>query len=125
MFGPKKPAEPVCGFDKKPCLREGCVHFVELQGKDPQKGDTLGKGCAFIANLHIQIANNRLMLGMQADTESMRNEVVKSVTGMQVATVGAIESMLAGLRGVEEAARRAALAAFDRGDTRQGRTLDG
>lgn len=47
MFGRRKEVK-VCGFDKKPCIKDECVHWVHVYGTDPQKGTPIDEAkCAF------------------------------------------------------------------------------
>ena len=102
MFGKKTIGGKLCGFDKKPCIKERCVHWVHLYGVDPQTGNPVDEfGCSFAWQPILQIETASEVRKMTAATETLRNVLAEHTKRMNV-----IES--ARNRIFESAAERAA-----------------
>lgn len=75
MFG-RKDDGPLCGFDKKPCLKERCVQWVHLRGDHPQSGEALDLAdCALKWLPILLIENAKEVRQTAAAVESQRNVV--------------------------------------------------
>jgi hypothetical protein len=72
----------VCPFLRKPCIGADCKLYVQLSGTDPQTGAAIdGWDCAFVWNIQALLDVRRTvgsgLTGVQAATESFRNEVIR------------------------------------------------
>tara|TARA_R100001129_G_scaffold184909_2_gene171281 strand:+ start:622 stop:1086 length:465 start_codon:yes stop_codon:yes gene_type:complete len=69
----------MCPLLKKKCIKHRCIWFNMLQGKHPQSGvDVHEWGCSIAWLPLLLVENSRNTMGVQAATESFRNEMVKS-----------------------------------------------
>ena len=69
----------MCPLLKKKCIKHRCIWFNMLQGKHPQTGiDVHEWGCSIAWLPLLLVENSRNTMGVQAATESFRNEMVKS-----------------------------------------------
>ena len=81
MFDPSKK----CPKFKKQCLQHGCTHFIALRGTDPQTGQPIDEwGCADVWQVVAQLEGNKEMRQTAAAVESLRNEVVRHQSGLEV-----------------------------------------
>jgi len=67
-----------CPLLNKKCIKHQCVWYNMLQGKHPQTGlDVQEWGCSIAWLPLLLVENSSKMTGVQAATESFRNEMVK------------------------------------------------
>ena len=67
-----------CPLLNKKCIKHQCVWYNMLQGKHPQTGlDVQEWGCSIAWLPLLLVENSAKMTGVQAATESFRNEMVK------------------------------------------------
>ena len=68
-----------CPLLKKKCIKHRCIWYNMLQGKHPQTGlDVQEWGCSIAWLPLLLVENSRNTMGVQAATESFRNEMVQS-----------------------------------------------
>ena len=68
-----------CPLLKKKCIKHRCVWYNMLQGKHPQTGlDVQEWGCSIAWLPLLLVENSKNTMGVQAATESFRNEMVQS-----------------------------------------------
>ena len=73
-----------CPFLKKKCIKHKCIWYNMLQGKNPMTGaDVHEWGCSIAWIPLLLVENSRSITGVQAATESFRNEMVDSNKAMQ------------------------------------------
>ena len=81
----KKSDTPLCPFLNKPCLKHGCVMWTHVAGMNPQTGQPMDHwDCTFKIMPLLMVDQVRHLNGVQAATESNRNETVK--TGHNIMT---------------------------------------
>lgn len=69
----------MCPLLKKKCIKHRCIWFNMLQGKHPQSGIDVNEwGCSIAWLPLLLVENSRNTMGVQAATESFRNEMVQS-----------------------------------------------
>jgi len=67
-----------CPLLQKKCIKHQCIWYNMLQGKHPQTGlDVQEWGCSIAWLPLLLVENSAKMTGVQAATESFRNEMVK------------------------------------------------
>ena len=67
-----------CPLLQKKCIKHQCLWYNMLQGKHPQTGlDVQEWGCSIAWLPLLLVENSAKMTGVQAATESFRNEMVK------------------------------------------------
>lgn len=67
-----------CPLLQKKCIKHQCLWYNMLQGKHPQTGlDVQEWGCSIAWLPLLLVENSSKMTGVQAATESFRNEMVK------------------------------------------------
>jgi hypothetical protein len=67
-----------CPLLQKKCIKHQCLWYNMLQGKHPQTGlDVSEWGCSIAWLPLLLVENSAKMTGVQAATESFRNEMVK------------------------------------------------
>tara|TARA_R100001510_G_C7629128_1_gene188356 strand:+ start:508 stop:945 length:438 start_codon:yes stop_codon:yes gene_type:complete len=67
-----------CPLLNKKCIKHQCVWYNMLQGKNPQTGlDVQEWGCSIAWLPLLLVENSAKTMGVQAATESFRNEMVK------------------------------------------------
>ena len=67
-----------CPLLNKKCIKHQCLWYNMLQGKHPQSGlDVQEWGCSIAWLPLLLVENSAKMTGVQAATESFRNEMVK------------------------------------------------
>jgi len=67
-----------CPLLNKKCIKHQCLWYNMLQGKHPQTGlDVQEWGCSIAWLPLLLVENSAKMTGVQAATESFRNEMVK------------------------------------------------
>ena len=72
-----------CPLLKKKCIKHKCLWYNMLQGKHPQTGlDVQEWGCSIAWIPLLLVENSSKMTGVQAATESFRNEMVKGQSVM-------------------------------------------
>lgn len=72
-----------CPLLNKKCIKHQCVWYNMLQGKHPQTGlDVQEWGCSIAWIPLLLVENGKQTVGVQAATESFRNEMVKSQNAM-------------------------------------------
>lgn len=72
-----------CPLLNKKCIKHQCIWYNMLQGKHPQTGlDVQEWGCSIAWIPLLLVENGKQTVGVQAATESFRNEMVKSQTAM-------------------------------------------
>ena len=72
-----------CPLLNKKCIKHQCVWYNMLQGKNPQTGlDVQEWGCSIAWIPLLLVENSSKMVGVQAATESFRNEMVKGQSVM-------------------------------------------
>ena len=72
-----------CPLLQKKCIKHQCLWYNMLQGKHPQTGlDVQEWGCSIAWLPLLLVENSAKMTGVQAATESFRNEMVKSQNAM-------------------------------------------
>jgi aldehyde:ferredoxin oxidoreductase len=72
-----------CPLLQKKCIKHQCLWYNMLQGKHPQTGlDVSEWGCSIAWLPLLLVENSAKLNGVQAATESFRNEMVKSQTAM-------------------------------------------
>ena len=72
-----------CPLLNKKCIKHQCVYYNMLQGKNPQTGlDVQEWGCSIAWIPLLLVENSSKMVGVQAATESFRNEMVKGQSVM-------------------------------------------
>ena len=72
-----------CPLLKKKCIKHKCLWYNMLQGKHPQTGlDVQEWGCSIAWIRLLLVENSSKMTGVQAATESFRNEMVKGQSVM-------------------------------------------
>lgn len=88
MFGiGKRSAEPDCPWFKSPCRRERCTQWIRIEGTHPQTGQPVDHwDCTFKILPMLLIEASQQVRGVQAATESFRNEVVRNAQAMQTAS---------------------------------------
>lgn len=73
-----------CPLLKKKCIKHRCLWYNMLQGKNPMTGaDVHEWGCSIAWIPLLLVENSRSITGVQAATESFRNEMVDSNKAMQ------------------------------------------
>jgi hypothetical protein len=73
-----KKKEPVCPYIGKPCLGDGCTMWVHILGENPQTRQPMDLwDCSIKWMPVLFLENAKGLRGVQAATESMRNEVVQ------------------------------------------------
>ena len=73
-----------CPLLKKKCIKHRCIWYNMLQGKNPMTGaDVHEWGCSIAWIPLLLVENSRSISGVQAATESFRNEMVDSNKAMQ------------------------------------------
>ena len=73
-----------CPLLKKKCIKHKCIWYNMLQGKNPMTGaDVHEWGCSIAWIPLLLVENSRSITGVQAATESFRNEMVDSNKAMQ------------------------------------------
>lgn len=91
MFG-KKDDGPLCGFDKRPCIKERCVQWVHIRGKHPQTGAAVDMpDCSFKWLPVLLIENAQETRQAAAAVESQRN----AVAGIAIAAVAEVVERMA------------------------------
>ena len=72
-----------CPLLQKKCIKHQCLWYNMLQGKHPQTGlDVSEWGCSIAWLPLLLVENSAKLNGVQAATESFRNEMVKGQTAM-------------------------------------------
>jgi hypothetical protein len=72
-----------CPLLQKKCIKHQCLWYNMLQGKHPQTGlDVSEWGCSITWLPLLLVENSAKLNGVQAATESFRNEMVKGQTAM-------------------------------------------
>jgi hypothetical protein len=72
-----------CPLLNKKCIKHQCVWYNMLQGTHPQTGANVQEwGCSIAWIPLLLVENGKQTVGVQAATESFRNEMVKSQTAM-------------------------------------------
>lgn len=67
-----------CPFFKKECIKEQCMFWIHLVGKNPQTGEAVDDfGCAITALPLLLIENAKNVAQTQASVESFRNKSVE------------------------------------------------
>jgi hypothetical protein len=75
--------EGKCPLLNKKCIKHQCIWYNMLQGTHPQSGANVQEwGCSIAWIPLLLVENGRQTVGVQAATESFRNEMVKSQTAM-------------------------------------------
>jgi hypothetical protein len=75
MFSNNK--KEVCPLLRKPCIEADCKFWTHLLGKDPQTGGPIDRFDCAVAYLPILLVEaSRNIIGVQAATESARNEII-------------------------------------------------
>jgi hypothetical protein len=76
MFNTSK--KQTCPLLKKPCIEAECKFWTHLLGKDPQTGGPIDRFDCAVAYLPILLVEaSRNIVGVQAATESARNEITE------------------------------------------------
>ena len=69
-----------CPYRMRKCPGESCPLFVWIVGTDPNTGDALNQGaCSQAAALAMLMQIDQKLNGVQAATESQRNETVQGL----------------------------------------------
>ena len=69
---------PICPFLKEECLGHGCTMWTNIVGKHPQTGQEVNQFDCSIKWFPLMLLENaKQTRGVQAATESMRNEIVQ------------------------------------------------
>ena len=72
-----------CPLLNKKCIKHQCVWYNMLQGTHPQTGASVQEwGCSIAWIPLLLVENGKQTVGVQAATESFRNEMVKSQNAM-------------------------------------------
>jgi hypothetical protein len=72
-----------CPLLNKKCIKHQCIWYNMLQGTHPQSGANVQEwGCSIAWIPLLLVENGRQTVGVQAATESFRNEMVKSQNAM-------------------------------------------
>jgi hypothetical protein len=75
--------EGKCPLLNKKCIKHQCIWYNMLQGTHPQTGANVQEwGCSIAWLPLLMIEQSKQTIGVQAATESFRNEMVKSQTAM-------------------------------------------
>ena len=73
-----KEGERLCGFDKRPCVKERCMQWVYVRGEDKNTGKEIDfYDCAVRWLPTLLIENAKIGRDVAASAQSLRNEVVK------------------------------------------------
>lgn len=84
MFG--KADEPECPWFRAPCKKHGCVMWTHIEGTNPQNGQPVDVwNCSVKLLPMLLIEASSQVRGVQAATESFRNEMVRNGQAMQSA----------------------------------------
>lgn len=72
-----------CPLLNKKCIKHQCIWYNMLQGAHPQTGQPVQEwGCSIAWIPLLLVENGKQTVGVQAATESFRNEMVKSQNAM-------------------------------------------
>lgn len=75
--------EGKCPLLNKKCIKHQCIWYNMLQGTHPQTGASVQEwGCSIAWLPLLMVEQSKQTVGVQAATESFRNEMVKSQTAM-------------------------------------------
>jgi hypothetical protein len=75
--------EGKCPLLNKKCIKHQCIWYNMLQGTHPQTGANVQEwGCSIAWLPLLMVEQSKQTIGVQAATESFRNEMVKSQTAM-------------------------------------------
>ena len=76
MFSSSK--KQICPLLRKPCVEAECKFWTHLLGKDPQTGGPVDRFDCAVTYLPILLVEaSRNIIGVQAATESARNEIIE------------------------------------------------
>lgn len=76
MFNSSK--KQICPLLRKPCVESECKFWTHLLGKDPQTGQPIDRFDCAVSYLPILLVEaSRNIIGVQAATESARNEITE------------------------------------------------
>jgi len=69
-----------------------CRWYIKLRGKDPQTGDPVDEfRCAYEWNVLLAVENTGAVSGVQAATESFRNEMVNQNANLLTGLVNSVQ----------------------------------
>lgn len=76
MFGGSKKAD--CPFWRGPCKEHGCRFYIQIQGMDPNTGQSVNKwDCAIAWLPMLLIENSQMQRQTGASTDKVANEIDK------------------------------------------------
>lgn len=75
LFARKTDDEPLCGFDKKPCIKHRCQHYCHVTGNHPQTGASIDRwDCNFNLQLMLLMQNGRAITTLDGEVSALRKE---------------------------------------------------
>lgn len=69
------PADLLCHYSRQPCMREKCVKWGRLQGRNPQTGEHIDRwDCNDNHHVVLELERNAALRELNAEVATMRSE---------------------------------------------------